>query len=76
MEISPHKLGTTNNLLVSQWIKQFEKTINKDTQTPGGAKRFGTKKGTVSRYYITADYRASCIRQLRYMADMAFDIQI
>ena len=52
------------------------KTINKDTQTPGGAKRFSTKKGTVSRYYITADYRAYCIRQLRYMAYMAFDIQI
>ena len=45
----------------------IEETINKDTQTPGGTKGFSTKKGAVSRYYITADYRASCVRQLRYM---------
>ena len=40
----------------------IEETINRDTQTPGGIKGFSTKKGDVSRYYITADDRASCIR--------------
>ena len=47
----------------------IEETIKKDAQTPGGTKGFSTKKGTVSRYYITADYRASCVRQLRYVVD-------
>ena len=45
----------------------IEETINKDTQTPGGTKGFSTKKDAVSRYYITADYRAPCVRQLRYI---------
>ena len=40
-------------ILMDQTI---EKTINKDTQTPGGTKGFSTKKGAVTRYYITADY--------------------
>ena len=44
----------------------IEETINKDTQTPDGTKGFSTKSSDASRYYITADYRASCIRQLRY----------
>ena len=47
----------------------IEETINKDTQMPGGTKGVSTKKGAVFNYYITADYRATCVRQLRYMVN-------
>ena len=43
----------------------IEETINKDTQTPGGTRGFSMNKGAVAKHYITADYRASCVRQLR-----------
>ena len=42
--------------------QRIEEIIYKDTQTPGGTKGFSTKKGAVSSYYITADYKASCVR--------------
>ena len=43
----------------------IEETANKDTQTSGGTKGFSLKTTAVSRYYITADFRRSCVRQLR-----------
>ena len=49
----------------------IEETVNKDTQTPGGTKGFSTNKGAVLRYYLTADYRSSCLRQLHEMIDAA-----
>ncbi len=42
-----------------------EETVNKDTQTAGGTRGFSLKPGTVSRYYLTAEYRASALRQMR-----------
>ena len=36
-----------------------EETVNKDTQTAGGTCGFSLKPGTVSRYYLTAEYRAT-----------------
>ena len=42
-----------------------EKTVNKDTQTPGGTKGFSLKPGAVTRYYLTSEYRSSYLRQLR-----------
>ena len=42
--------------------QRIEEIIYKDTQTPGGTKGFSTKRGAVSSYYITADYKASCVR--------------
>ena len=47
----------------------IEETANKDTQTPGGTKGFSLNKGAVSRYYITADYRKACLRNLREMVN-------
>ena len=41
----------------------IEETINKDTQTPGGAKGFSIKRNAVTKYCITADDRAKCVRQ-------------
>ena len=47
----------------------IEETIIKDTQPPSGMKGFSTKNSAVSRYYITADGRTSCVQQLRYMVN-------
>ncbi len=42
-----------------------EETVNKDTQPSGGTRGFSLKPGTLTRYYLTAEYRASALRQLR-----------
>ena len=42
----------------------IEETVNKDTQTSGGTRGFSLRPGAVSRYYCTAEYRASAMRQL------------
>ena len=48
----------------------IEGTANKDTQTAGGTKGFSLKAGAVSRYYLTAEYRSICIRNLRDMINL------
>lgn len=48
----------------------IEETVNKDTQTAGGTKGFSLKAGTVSRYYITAEYRSAFLRYLRQMLSL------
>ena len=50
----------------------IEETANKDTQTPGGTTGFSLKNNAVSRYYITADYRRSCVSQLPEMVNMGY----
>jgi len=45
----------------------LEKTVNKDTQTSGGTKRFSLKPGAISRYYLMLEYRSSYLRQVRLM---------
>ncbi|KAG1664218.1 hypothetical protein GQR58_019897 [Nymphon striatum] len=42
-----------------------EESVNTDTQTAGGTCGFSLKPGAVSRYYLTAEYRAGALRQLR-----------
>ena len=63
------QIGNGNPFGCIPMDQTIDETINKDIQTPGGTKGFSTKKRAVSRYYITADYRASSVRQLRYMVD-------
>ena len=48
----------------------IEETINKDTHTAGGTKGFSTKQNVVSKYYITADDRASFVREMRSMVNV------
>ena len=43
----------------------IEETVNKGTQTAGGTKGFSLKPGMVSKYYLTAEYRSTCLKQLR-----------
>ena len=58
------KWNTFGKLPVDQTI---EETANKDTQTSGGTKGFSLKPGAVSKYYLTAEYRSTCLRKLREM---------
>ena len=48
----------------------IEETVNKDTQTPGGPKGFRLKPAALSRYYLTAEYRSICLKQLRELPDI------
>ena len=43
----------------------IEETLNKDTQTPGGTEGFSLEPATLTKYYINAEYRSTCVRQLR-----------
>ena len=47
----------------------IEETVNKDTQTPGGTKGFSLKPTTLTKYYVNAEYRSTCLRQLRSIID-------
>ena len=48
----------------------IEETVNKDTQTPGGTKGFSLKPAALSRYYLTAEHRSTCLKQLRDLTDI------
>ena len=48
----------------------IEETVNKDTQTPGGTKGFSLKPDALSRYYLTAEYRSTCLKQIRELTDI------
>ena len=45
--------------------RTIEMTINKVTQTAGGTTKFGKKSGTLSRFYLTAEYRSCFLVNLR-----------
>ena len=45
----------------------IEETVNKDTQTARGTRNFSLRRGTVSWYYLTAEFRAVALTELRNM---------
>ena len=47
--------------------QMIDETVNKDTQTPRGPRGFRLKPGAVSRYYLTAEYRAVYLKTMRDM---------
>ncbi|KAG0725654.1 hypothetical protein GWK47_038184 [Chionoecetes opilio] len=47
--------------------QMIEETVNKDTKTPEGVKKFSLKQGAVSRYYLTAEYRSGFLHHFREM---------
>ncbi|XP_068719543.1 uncharacterized protein [Montipora capricornis] len=51
----------------------IEETINKDTQTAGGTRGFSLKPGALQRYYMTAEFRAMFLREMREMVGYAQD---
>uniref|UniRef100_H3B9B3 Uncharacterized protein n=1 Tax=Latimeria chalumnae TaxID=7897 RepID=H3B9B3_LATCH len=48
----------------------IEETVNKDTQTAGGTKGFSLKPAAVSKYYLTAEYGSTCLKQLHDMIEL------
>ena len=63
------QLGATNTFGRLPVDQTIEETVNKDTQTAGGTKGFSLKPAAVSRYYVTAEYRSTCLKQMRLMID-------
>ena len=61
------QIGCSNPFGCIPMDQAIEETINKDTQTSGGTRGFSTTKAAVQKFYVTADYRASCVRYLRQM---------
>ncbi|XP_053399793.1 uncharacterized protein LOC123523028 [Mercenaria mercenaria] len=59
--------NTFGRIPVDQTI---EETVNRDTQTAGGTKGFSLNPGAISRYYLTAEYRSICLRNIREMTDI------
>ena len=68
------QLGSSNTFARLSVDQTIEVTINKDTQTPGGTEGFSLKPGAVSRYYITAEYRSTCLRQLKMLTDTSHSL--
>ena len=63
------QIGGDNPFGCISMDQTIEETVNKDTQTVGDTKGFSTKKSAVAKHYLTADLRAACVRQLRYMVN-------
>jgi hypothetical protein len=61
------QMSSTNSFGRIPMDQAIEETVNKDTQTAGGTKGFSTNIGAVSKFYINADHRSNCIRQMRAM---------
>ena len=61
------QLSSNNPFGRIQVDETIEETANKDMQMLGGTKGFSLKPGAVSRYYLTAEYRAVYPRTLRDM---------
>lgn len=51
----------------------IEETINKDTQTAGGTRGFSLNPGALQRYYMTAEFRAMFLREIREMVGYSQD---
>ena len=63
------QLGATNTFGRLPVDQTIEEKVNKDTQTAGGTKGFSLKPAAVSRYYVTAEYKSTCLKQMRLMID-------
>ena len=61
------QIGSKNTFGKIPMDQTIEETINKDTQTAGFTKGFNTKTNAATKYYMTANDRASYVRQLRPM---------
>ena len=64
------QLGRQNPFCRIPVDQTIEETVNKETQTPGGTKGSILKPATLRRYYLTAEHRSTCLRQLRDLTDI------
>ena len=60
------KINPFGRIPVDQTI---EETVDKDTKTAGGIKGFSLKQAALDRYYLTAEHRTVCLKQIREMYD-------
>ncbi len=58
------QLGKSNPFGRIPVDQAIEETINKDTQTAGGTKRFSLKPAAINKYYMSAVFRSMALRQL------------
>ena len=63
-------VGLQNTFGMISMNQTIEETINKDTQTAGGAKGFSTKQKAIPKNIITADDRTSFVREMRTMVNV------
>ena len=61
------QLGSQNPFARITVDQTIEETVNRDTQTAGGARGFSLNRAAVERYYITSEYRSMYLWQLRKM---------
>ncbi len=61
------QLGSENPFGKLPADQVIEETVNKDTQTAGGTKDFSLKPGAVTKYYVSAEHRSTCLKQIREM---------
>ena len=64
------QIGSSNPFGRIPVDQTIEETVNKDTQTAGGTKGFSLNACAVSRYYMTAEYRSGCLRNLRQIVQV------
>ena len=56
------EMSSTNTFGRIPMDKTMEETTNEDAQTTGGTTGYSLKTSAVSRYYITTDFKRSCVR--------------
>ena len=58
------QLGSSNAFGKIPIDQTIEETANKDTQMPGGMKGFSLKAGSISKFYLAAEYRSTSLKML------------
>ena len=64
------QLSTNNTFCRIPVHQTVEETVSHRIQTPGGTCSFSLKPMPVSKYYLTAKHRSTCIRQLRALVEL------
>jgi hypothetical protein len=64
------QLGSNNPFVKISVDQTTEETVNKDTKTSGGVRKYSLNPNAVSRFYLTAEYRSAYLRQFRNMIGM------
>ena len=64
------QIGNNNPFGRIPVYQTIEETVNKDTQTAGGTKGFSLKPAADTKYYLTAEYRSTCLKHLRDMINL------
>ena len=64
------QLGSDNPFGKIPVDQTTEETVNKDTKTSGGVRKYSLNANAVSRFYLTAEYRSAYLHQFRNMVGM------